>query len=60
MCLRYRIVGLGLMCLDIDEKSLQFARQNIQANGLQDRIKLLQTDPEAHLFPPVIIEKIER
>jgi len=36
---------------DVDEKSLQFARQNVQANGLQNRIKLLQTQPSDPLLP---------
>ena len=36
---------------DIDEKSLQFAGQNVQANGLQNRIKLLQTQASDPLLP---------
>ncbi|PVH88060.1 DUF890 domain protein [Cadophora sp. DSE1049] len=36
---------------DIDEKSLQFAKQNVQDNGLQSRIKLLQSQPEEPLLP---------
>ncbi|CZT12009.1 hypothetical protein WAI453_003291 [Rhynchosporium graminicola] len=35
---------------DIDEKSFQFAKQNVQDNGLQNRIKLLQTHPEDPLL----------
>jgi 23S rRNA (adenine1618-N6)-methyltransferase len=37
--------------LDIDGKSLQFARQNVQANNLHERIKLLQTKPDGPLLP---------
>ncbi|KAH7382777.1 DUF890 domain protein [Cadophora sp. MPI-SDFR-AT-0126] len=36
---------------DIDEKSLQFAKQNVQDNGLQGKIKLLQTQPEEPILP---------
>lgn len=36
---------------DIDEKSLQFAGQNVQANELQNRIKLLQTRATDPLLP---------
>jgi 23S rRNA (adenine1618-N6)-methyltransferase len=39
------------LILDIDEKSLQFADQNVRLNGLQNRIKLLQTKPEGPLIP---------
>ena len=37
--------------LDIDGKSLQFARQNVQANNLHERIKLLQTKSGGPLLP---------
>jgi hypothetical protein len=37
--------------LDIDGKSLQFARQNVQANNLHERIKLLQTKSDGPLLP---------
>jgi len=36
---------------DIDEKSIQFAKKNVQENGLQNRIKLLQTKPDEPLLP---------
>ena len=36
---------------DVDEKSLQFARKNVQANSLQERIKLLQTKLDGPLLP---------
>jgi len=36
---------------DIDEKSLQFARKNIEINGLQKRIKLHQSKPDGPLLP---------
>lgn len=36
-------------CQDIDAKSLDYARQNVKANNLQDRIKLLLTKPESFL-----------
>jgi 23S rRNA (adenine1618-N6)-methyltransferase len=36
---------------DIDEKSLKFARQNVQKNGLQSRIKLLKTQFSDPLLP---------
>jgi len=38
------------LVVDIDDKSLQFARKNVQSNGLQSRIKLLQTKPDGPLF----------
>jgi 23S rRNA (adenine1618-N6)-methyltransferase len=37
--------------LDIDEKSLQSARQNAEINNLQNRIKLLQTSSKDPLLP---------
>lgn len=37
--------------VDIDEKSLQFAKQNVQSNNLQGRIKLLQTQSNDPLLP---------
>ena len=40
-----------LNLLDIDDKSIQFAKQNVQENGLQSRIKLLQTQPADSLLP---------
>ncbi|KAG0646343.1 U6 small nuclear RNA (adenine-(43)-N(6))-methyltransferase [Hyphodiscus hymeniophilus] len=36
---------------DIDDKSLRFARQNIQINGLKNRIKLYQSKPDGPLLP---------
>lgn len=36
---------------DIDEKSMQFAKTNVQQNGLQNRIKLLQTQKSDPLLP---------
>ncbi|RDL30837.1 uncharacterized protein BP5553_10182 [Venustampulla echinocandica] len=42
---------LRIILLDIDEKSLQFATQNIEQNGLQNRIKLLQTQRSDPLLP---------
>jgi len=36
---------------DIDEKSLHFARANVQFNEFQSRIQLLQTQPEDTLLP---------
>ncbi|CZR64816.1 related to DUF890 domain protein [Phialocephala subalpina] len=44
--LQWRFAGT-----DIDEKSLQFARQNVQDNGLQNRIKLLKTLSTDSLLP---------
>lgn len=41
---------------DIDDKSLQFARQNIQENRLQNRIKLLQTKPNDPLLPLDVVK----
>lgn len=37
--------------VDIDEKSLQFAKQNVQDNELQQRIKLLKTTSDGPMFP---------
>ncbi|CAL3971403.1 unnamed protein product [Diplocarpon coronariae] len=36
---------------DVDDKSFGFAKQNVLANGLQSRIKLLQTQPDGPLLP---------
>ena len=36
---------------DIDDRSLQFAQQNVQINGLQQRIKLHQSKPDSPLLP---------
>lgn len=36
--------------IDIDEKSLDFARQNVKDNELQNRIMLLKTSPEDPLL----------
>jgi len=44
---------------DIDEKSMPFAKTNVQKNGLQNRIKLLQTQKSDPLLPLDII-KFER
>lgn len=37
--------------LDIDEKSLGYAKKNVQANGLESRIRLLKRKPEDPLIP---------
>lgn len=37
--------------LDIDEKSFNFAKQNVEANNLQHRIKLLHNSPDGPLLP---------
>lgn len=49
MNLTYKVLANSY--LDIDEKSLKFADQNIHLNGLQNRIKLLQIKPEDPLIP---------
>lgn len=36
---------------DIDEKSLQYAKQNVEDNNFQQRIKLLQTKVNGPLLP---------
>jgi len=36
---------------DIDDTSLQFARDNIRTNNLQNRIKIIQTQPDGPLLP---------
>ncbi|KAJ5042257.1 uncharacterized protein L3040_004810 [Drepanopeziza brunnea f. sp. 'multigermtubi'] len=36
---------------DTDDRSFQFAKKNVQDNGLQTRIKLLQTQPDGLLLP---------
>jgi 23S rRNA (adenine1618-N6)-methyltransferase len=43
---RWRFAGT-----DIDDKSLQYARRNVETNGLQKRIKLLKTEPKGLLIP---------
>jgi 23S rRNA A1618 N6-methylase RlmF len=45
MCLKI----LAYVNADTDEKSLEYARKNVQANGLQNRIKLLRTQPDSLL-----------
>jgi 23S rRNA (adenine1618-N6)-methyltransferase len=47
-CISWNYIDIDI---DIDEKSLQFARQNVEANNLQNRIKLLQTSPNDPLLP---------
>lgn len=37
--------------LDIDEKSLNYAKQNVETNKMQGRIKLLQRKPDQSLIP---------
>lgn len=37
--------------LDIDDKSFEFAKRNIEANKLQNRIKLLKTTVDDPLIP---------
>lgn len=42
----------NITCIaDIDDKSLQFARLNVEANALKTRIKLLQTQSDGPLLP---------
>jgi 23S rRNA (adenine1618-N6)-methyltransferase len=59
---KWRFVGTGRFSvppresafnegIDIDEKSLQFARENIKINGLQNRIRLHQSKPDGPLLP---------
>ncbi|KAK2624382.1 hypothetical protein QTJ16_006332 [Diplocarpon rosae] len=36
---------------DVDDRSFEFAKQNVLANGLQNRIKLLHTQPDGPLLP---------
>jgi 23S rRNA (adenine1618-N6)-methyltransferase len=36
---------------DVDEKSMQFAKQNVNSNGMQKRVKLLQTQKSDRLLP---------
>jgi 23S rRNA G2445 N2-methylase RlmL len=39
--------GIAADSSDIDEKSLQYAKQNVEANELRDRIKLIPTTTES-------------
>ena len=48
-----------IVASDTDEKSIQFAKTNVQQNGLQNRIKLLQTQKSDPLLP-LDIMKFER
>lgn len=46
------------MCdTDIDQKSIQFATRNVQDNGLQTRIKILQTQATDQLLA-VALDKL--
>ncbi|EHK98395.1 putative methyltransferase-like protein C27D7.08c [Glarea lozoyensis 74030] len=36
---------------DVDEKSLQFARENVKLNGMERRIKLLKTERSGPMIP---------
>ncbi|KAI9819314.1 MAG: hypothetical protein M1832_004019 [Thelocarpon impressellum] len=36
---------------DVDEKSLQYARENIARNGLETRVKLVRSEPDSPLIP---------
>ena len=60
--LEWRFAGTGMsspllwrlaliLITDIDDKSLQFARQNVQINGLQNRIKLHRSKHGGPLLP---------
>lgn len=40
-----------LCYLDIDEKNLQYARQNVQRNNLQSRIQVVDSVPDGPLIP---------
>ncbi|KAK4184677.1 XAP5, circadian clock regulator-domain-containing protein [Podospora australis] len=41
---------------DIDVKSLSFAKQNIELNGLQDRIRLMERKPGDALIPVDVLD----
>ncbi|KAG9230666.1 hypothetical protein BJ875DRAFT_384648 [Amylocarpus encephaloides] len=53
---KWRFIGT-----DIDERSMQFAKQNVQQNAMGNRIKLLQTQADGLLIPldTVGIESID-
>ncbi|KAF7525484.1 hypothetical protein G7054_g11077 [Neopestalotiopsis clavispora] len=43
--------GWSFIATDIDVKSLSWARENVKANGLESRIRLLQRTPTDKLIP---------
>jgi methylase of polypeptide subunit release factors len=51
----YSLLCGGVLMLisysDIDDKSLRFARRNVQINGLDDRIHVLQTQANGTMIP---------
>ncbi|EMD37225.1 hypothetical protein CERSUDRAFT_95480 [Gelatoporia subvermispora B] len=44
---------------DIDSKSFQFARSNIATNGLDDRIRVVQSDPTGAILAPLMENNLE-
>lgn len=45
--------------IDIDEKSLQYAKQNAEANDLEDRIKLIRTSTES-FFDKIPLDDVQQ
>ncbi|KAH9930660.1 S-adenosyl-L-methionine dependent methyltransferase [Fomitopsis serialis] len=45
----------SFVATDVDEKSLQYARLNIQNNNLQDRVSLVQSDPNGPVLQHVLV-----
>lgn len=43
--------GWRMLGSDVDQHSLDYARRNVEANGLKDRIKLALTTPDSPLIP---------
>jgi methylase of polypeptide subunit release factors len=52
VCLLF-CIGMLMLILysDIDDKSLRFARRNVEINGLDDRIHVLQTQTNGTMVP---------
>lgn len=48
-------VGIQIIATDISEKALQIAKQNAKLNGVESRIKFINSDLLPNLYPPNII-----
>jgi 23S rRNA (adenine1618-N6)-methyltransferase len=53
--------GWRMLCTEIDEKSREYARRNIDENGLDNRIKLVNCDPSSkQIIPTQSLQRLER
>ncbi len=48
-----------LVGTEIDNKSFSYAQHNVEANGLESRIRVLKTDPDGQLIPPQLLANMD-